>query len=243
MKRIQIGISNQRRSMRLAPSWSGSIRILKRLTIITAAVVSLMTVHQKARGAETYYIDNQRVLLYKIINWWYDCLPEASTQLCGSRLKYVNQGNALVHYVESEKELILGINGGFAELLSIINQCKGCYSPSGFKCTWLNRNYFGKGEAIVIGKGLPDQWKFAIRNVDKVHLQLIRTIARHIQFVVEGHIGGLMSGRIALHRGGDFLKTCPGNDLSEQEPLAINLALINARTKEVLATYVAIHGR
>ena len=38
-------------------------------------------VNNDAFCSETYYIDNNRVLLYKIINWWYDCLPEESNLL------------------------------------------------------------------------------------------------------------------------------------------------------------------
>ena len=71
---------------------------------------------------ETFYIDKNSVLLYKVINWWYDCLPEDSDQLCGRLLKYQILDNAKVEYNEAEMILKLGIKGGFTGQLSIFKQ-------------------------------------------------------------------------------------------------------------------------
>ena len=193
-------------------------------------------VHQKACCAEKYYIDNQRVLLYKVINWWYDCLPEESTQLCGSRIKYENRGNARILYDASEKELTLGVDGGFADLLAFFSQCRGCRGPSHFQCTWLNRKYFGQGRAKKFGR----QRTFTVEIADENQLRILRSMQHHLVFVVEGIIGGLMNGQIALHQGGDQLKTCPEPEQSD-EPYSIRLTLFNSKTNEVLATYQTVH--
>jgi len=200
-------------------------------------------VHQKAYCDENYTIDNQRVLLYKIINWWYDCLPEEANRLCHSRIRYENRGNAHIQYNESEKKLTVGIRGGFAELMSVIKQCDGCDGPSSFECTRLNPAYFGKGHAVMISKSMLDQQAFAILNVQREQVRLLRDIKHHIVLVVEGVIGGLMSGKIALHQGGDMIKTCPKPELLEDGHLPITLTLFNAKTNEMLATYAAVYNK
>ena len=193
-------------------------------------------IYQKAYCSEKYYIDNQRVLLYKIINWWYDCLPEESTRLCGSRIKYENRGNARILYDAAEQKLTLEVDGGFAELLAFFKVCQGCRGPSHFECTWLNGKYFGMGRAKIFSR----QQTFTVENVDENQAKAIRSMKHHLVFVVEGIIGGLMNGQIALHQGGDLLKTCPEPEQSD-EPYSIRLTLFNSKTNEMLATYQAVH--
>lgn len=209
---------------------------LKRISTTIVAIAVLLMAHQKACCTENYAIDNQRVLLYKIINWWYDCLPEESTRLCGSRIRYENRGNARILYDGSRKKLILGIDGGFADMLALFRQCNGCPGPSHFECSWLNRTYFGKGRAKMFGQRHP----ITIENVDKNQARIIRSMAHHLVFVVEGVISGLMNGRIALYQGGEMIKICPKPDPSD-EHLPIRLTLFNSKTNEMLATYHAIH--
>ncbi len=209
---------------------------MKRVSIIIVAMAILLMAHQKACCEENYYIDNQRVLLYKIINWWYDCLPEESILLCGSPIKYENRGNAHILYNDSEKKLTLGINGGFADMLALFKQCQGCPGPSHFDCTWLNRKYFSNGQAKMFSRRLP----ITIENVDRNQTRIIRSMAHHLVFAVEGVIGGLMNGRIALHPSGDMLKNCPKPGPFD-EAFPIRLKLFNSKTNEILATYHAIY--
>lgn len=192
--------------------------------------------------SETYYIDNNRVLLYKVINWWYDCLPEESNQLCGRCIKWQSKGNAQVEYNETEMILKLQIKGGFADLLSTIKQCELCFDPPYLKCTWLNKKYFGSGKAVIVSNELPAMSAFIIHNVDKKQGRLVRSLEKDIIFELEGVIGGLLNGKIALHRTGNFIKTCPGTPESRDDSSPISLKIINAHTKEVLAKYSAILG-
>ena len=193
-----------------------------------------------AFGSETYFIDNNRVLLYKIINWWYDCLPEDTTQPCGNLIKYTNEGNAQVEYNELDKILKLKIKGAFTEMLSISKQCEQCFGPSYLQGTWLNQKYFGNIEAVNLRSELTISNAFIINNMDKIQAQLIRDIEKDIIFVAEGIIGGLLDGKIALHQSGDFFKTCPEVSQNIEDSYPISLKIINSQTKEVLAKYSAI---
>ena len=225
----------------------GSIRMIKihyktRLTIkwtlFILITLSCSFNKRDAFGSETYYIDNHPVLLYKIINWWYDCLPDDSEQLCGNLIKCQNVGNTWVEYNEAEMVLKMHIKGGFAELLSIFKQCQECFGPSFLECVWLNEKYFGTGEAAIIPGDFPAINTITINRVEKNQVRLIRSIRKDIVFILEGVIGGLLSGRIALHHEGTFIKPCPqdSQDLFDDHP--ISLKIINRNTKELLVKYV-----
>ncbi len=214
---------------------------MKLFLSFTIVLSCVLIINHDAFCSETYYIDNNRVLLYKVINWWYDCLPEESSKLCGSLIKCQSKGNAQVEYNETEMILKLQIKGGFADLLSTFKQCEQCFGPSYLKCTWLNKKYFGSGEAVfVVSNELPAMSAFIINNIDKKQGQLIRGIEKDILFEIQGVIGGLLNGKIALHQAGNFIKTCPGAPQSRDDCFPISLKIINSHTKEVLAKYSAI---
>lgn len=198
-----------------------------------------LIINHDALCSETYYIGGNRVLLYKIINWWYDCLPEESNQLCGSLIKYQNKGNSQVEYDETESILKFQINGDFAGLLSIFKQCEQCFGPSYLKYTWLNKEYFGNGAAIV-SNNLPTISPFIIININKDYGLRIQDIEKDIVFELDGVIGGLLNGKIALHQVGDFLKTCPKIFHAHDNSFPISIRIINSKTKEVLAKYSTI---
>lgn len=186
-------------------------------------------VNHDACCSEPYFINNNRVLLYKIINWWNDCLPEESSQLCGSRIKCQSEGNAQVVYNEAEMIMRLQIKGGFADLLSLFKQCEQCFGPSYLQCIWLNTKYFGNGEAAIVQNELPTIRALVFNNIDRKQVRLIRSVEKDIVFVLEGVVGGLLlqNGKIALHRAGVFLKTCPEADQSRDDSFPISLNIIN----------------
>jgi len=195
---------------------------------------------QDASCAENYYIDNNRVLLYKIINWWYDCLPEETDRLCGSRLKYENRGNAKAEFNNAERTLKLNVKGGFTDLISIFKQCKTCPGPSCLKCVWLNEKYFKNSEAMNIYKNFAGPSIFVFKNITKKQARQIKNMEKNLIFVLEGTISGLINNKIALHRAGNFLKPCPDHSQIKNENPPIFLTIINTATNEILAKYSAI---
>jgi hypothetical protein len=48
-----------------------------------------------------------------------------------------------------------------------------CFGPSYLKCTWLNKKYFGTGEAVDIPNESPLINDFIIHNVGKYHGRLL----------------------------------------------------------------------
>lgn len=213
---------------------------MKHLAFCLIALSLLLITSQGAFCSETYFIDNNRVLLYKIINWWYDCLSEESTQLCGSLIKCRNKGDARVRYDETRKFLQLQINGGFANLLSIFKNCEQCFGPSHLKCTWLNKKYFGGGKAAIISNEVPAISGFTFHGVDKDHSRIIQSIESEIELELEGKVGGLLNGKIALHKAGNSLKSCPDISQDRADNFITSLKFINSHTKEILAEYSVV---
>jgi len=89
------------------------------------------------------------LFLYKIINWWYDSLPEESHQLCGSLIRCQDRGNIQIEYDVIEMKLRLNAKESFADLLAIFKQCEHCWGPSYLKLIWLNKEYFGDRKFIT----------------------------------------------------------------------------------------------
>lgn len=187
--------------------------------------------------SEKYYIENQNVLLYKIINWWYDCQPEDNFLLCGEKIKCNNLGNACIEYAQSKSVLKISIQGGFADLLSIFKTCDRCLGPSYLRCIWQHEKYLGKGKAASINK----LNQFIFVHIDTIQAKILKDIEKDIVFVVEGHILGLTNdGKVALHNTGAILKKCP-NDTNEKNaifPITVTIKIDS--TDEIIAQYIAV---
>lgn len=186
---------------------------------------------------EIYYIDNSPLFLYKTINWWYDCLPKESKKLCGKPIKCSNTGNAQIEYDEPNKKMEIKIKGGFATMLLAFKRCKQCYGPSYFHCIWLERKYLGGTGTNVILNDSSTISGFAFSNIEKEQAQHIQSIAYDLQFILEGVIGGLSNGQIALHESCNLLKKC--NEASPEPYIKypITLSIINTSTNEKIATF------
>ena len=190
-----------------------------------------------AYGDEIYYIDNSPLFLYKTINWWYDCLPDESRKLCGKPIKCSNTGNARIEYDGTRKKLEIKIQGGFATMLSAFKRCRQCYGPSYFHCIQLERKYFDGTDANVILNDSSTISGFAFSNIEKEQAQHLQSIAHDLQFMLEGIIGGLSNGRIALHESCDLIKRCNETSPDPKEKYPITLSIIKISTNEKIALF------
>lgn len=122
-------------------------------------------------------------------------------------------------------------------MLLAFKKCKLCYGPSYFHCLWLNQKYFNGATSNVILKDSSIIGGFTFRNIEKEQAQLIRSISHDIQFILEGVIGGLSNGQIALHESGNLLKRCNRAALYPDEKYPITLKMINTSTNEIIAIF------
>ena len=206
----------------------------------TIVMVCLSTTSNYAACSEEYYINNDKVLLYKIINWWYDCLPEESRQICGNLIICQAKGNIQIEYDAVEMKLRLNTKESFADLISIFKECEQCWGPSYFELTWINKEYFGNGLFITSTDKYSALNSYIFAHVKRINAQRIQSIVDVIGLELEGTICGLMNGKIALHYSGKLLKTCQVDKDKQDEHFPITLKIVNFQTEEILAKFSAI---
>lgn len=190
--------------------------------------------------SEKYYIDNQDAfLLFKVINWWYDCLPEDNYFLCGKNIKCTNIGNACIEYTQSTSTLKISTQKGLADLFSIFKTCDDCFGISSLHGTWLNKKYFGKGSMELI----TSLNQFTFIHIDKNQARILKAFEKDIVFVIEGYIRGLTSdGRVALNAAKANFKKCPDDTDGKNGVFPINVRIKINSTDEVIAHYVAVRS-
>ncbi|MCG8686895.1 MAG: hypothetical protein MI892_18585, partial [Desulfobacterales bacterium] len=96
-----------------------------RVTLFFVIFILLLST-PKGYSSEKYYIDDSPVLLYKVINWWYHCLPEEAEFLCGKSVKWSNRGDEKISYNKEKRVLELNVTGGYASMLSAVAPCNQC---------------------------------------------------------------------------------------------------------------------
>lgn len=190
--------------------------------------------------SEKYYIDDQNVILYKVINWWYDCHSEDNLLLCGKIIRCNNLGNAYIIYNQSKFVVNISIQKGFAGQLSIFKNRHGYLGPSYLYCIWQNKKYLGTGKAASVS----NINQFTFFQIDIIHAQILKKIEKKLLFILEGNILGLSSeGKIALHNTGILLKSCPDGTDKKGSIFPITVKIINVKTDEVIAKYLAIWSK
>jgi hypothetical protein len=205
---------------------------------LSSGLASCSEIYFNDAFSEKYYIDDQHVfLLYKIINWWYDCQPKDDYLLCGKTIKCTNLGNACIKYTQSKSTLKISIQKGLADQLSIFKTCNQCFGPSYLRCIWKNEKYLGKGTAAPT-KNLN---QFVFLHVNKTQAGILKNIEKKIVFVVQGNIRGLINdGKIALHNTGTILKRCPDDADDKAGIFPITVKIKNTSTNEMIAQYLGI---
>ncbi len=198
--------------------------------------------NEKPILVETCYIDNNYVLLYKIINWWNDSAPGDDNILCGNTLRCDTKGISTIRYNSVEKLLTISTNSDIEGLVSIFKECKSCKGLPYFTCTYLNEKYF---EKITVENAFDITTiinTIKIKNVTNKQAQQLINIEEYIAIELKGIIGGLLleNGKIALHQNGNFLKSCPQSHEGRTKGFKTTLAIKNYITNEILVKYTAV---
>ena len=191
-------------------------------------------------GYEKYYIDNEPVLLYKIINWWHDCISNNCSRFCDRRVKYVNNGTVHIKYNRSNSVLTLKFTEPFADLLIPLKQNDRDFGPSRFKCTWLNKLYLGSPTPDDINNISFLHHEIIFHSVDFRQANLLKKSESNIGIVIEGAIGGLHESKIMLYQTGEISRYCQSTQNNDKHHSPIFLQIINFKTKETLAVYEAV---
>ena len=185
--------------------------------------------------SEICYVNSNEVLLYKIINWWNNSLPEDDTLPCGDLITCQHTGGITVDYNRATMMLHITTSENFGELISVFKQCEQCPGPAYLECSWLNTKFFDNVQATRS----KDIKMLSFKEISPHQADKLKDAEKDLAVVVEGVIGGLLSGngKIALHHTGDFLKSCPKSSQRPEERFPTSLKIINSRTQEELARY------
>ncbi len=215
----------------------------KSLFVVTMLWICFCTMPNFAACSEKYYINNKWVLLYKVINWWYDSLPEESHLLCGDHIECRSEGNIQIVYDAIEMKIRLSTKENFADLLSVFKQCEQCWGPSYLTSTWLNEKYFGGGKYVTSRDKCTTLNSYLFGKIERINAIRIKNIENDIGLELEGSILGLMDGKIALHQSGTLLKTCQMDKNKGGYP-PISLKIVNYKSGEILANFsMAFDGK
>ena len=191
---------------------------------------------------EKCYLDNNYVLLYKIINWWNDCTPDDEYLLCNNQLKCELYNSTNIKYDDENQLLIFNSKYYIEELISIFSECENCKSHL-FKCTYINNEYFGniKAESARIIDSTINS--ITINNVSKNQVNRLLKQVKFIKIEIEGKVGGLLlgSGRIALHQRGNFLKKCPTQVQNHSNTSEISITVKNMEDNDIIVKFETIH--
>lgn len=157
-----------------------------------------------------YFLDGNRVLLYKIINWWYYATPGESDRLCGDRVKYVNGGNAKVHHSVQDSKVKITIVGGFAPLLSAVSQCESCPVLYSIESSWQDVHFFtdSRSSLNIEESTFTNDYSLTIKGIDREEVESLMSMETDLVFTLSGRVQGLQNGKIALSRDGDLLEKC-----------------------------------
>jgi hypothetical protein len=177
--------------------------------------------------SDLYYLDENEVLLYKILNWGSTEAHENSTEFCFNNIRVRSNNLLNLEYDKKSKVLKIYLKEDFADLVSVFEN-KNAY----LKIEYINKRYFKNLEA----KSIKKVNNISLKNVSSSEYKKIKKIKDNIAFELKGKVAGLLafSGQISLYKRGDFLRSCPQN-LSEKFDIVFKI--LNIKTKEVLVKF------
>ena len=221
---------------------------------VRALITLLLLTPTLGNCNELHLIDGQPVLLYKIINWWGDCLdnlkarglaadalPKAAEgepspwslpdcrRFCGSELAFRMMGGAQITYDPGGGRLRIR----FAPWLERSLATPGEEIPPEIRSSWLNPAIFPQGEGLLTdGATL-----FSFRGVSEESALGVTRMGVSLGVVLRGRIVAMRAGTIVLgaEAGAGAPDGRPEN--SGQGAGAPSVSLVNLDTEEVLAEF------
>ncbi len=187
-----------------------------------------------AHCQEDYFIEDEWVLLYKVVNWWYTCLEPDAQWLCGQSVRFESHGEIRVSGEGRKMDLILPKE--CAGQLSLFRKTK---VKNYFKLAWQHPDYFPVSRGITLPSGLYSLDRFSVTGIPKEDRRAIRSLIPLLGIQIQGRIRGLTNNRIALYpvdsTTKNQIRSCP--EPEDGTPFPISLAIIHTPSGETLARY------
>jgi hypothetical protein len=188
---------------------------------------------------ETYTIDGQPVLLYKIIQWWYDAPDAQGPWICGRSLACRTRAPLEISYAADNGRISLGLEAGFAELVWPKIAGSGG-SAASFHPLWMDPAYVVAAK-VTVCSGLGDgSARLSVGGVTPKQVRLWMQLAAGLELILAGPVCGLMDDRVALVGTPQLIKACPQSSFSKAASKAMTLTLRHRPTDRVLVVF-ALH--
>ena len=187
-----------------------------------------------AHSGENYFIEDEKVLLYKVVNWWYTCLEPDAQWLCGQSLRFESHGDIRSAASGRDGKLLLTLPGNCAGQLSLFKKSK---NRPFFKLMWQDPDYF-PGD-MTLPRELYALDRLPVIVTSEEDRRIIRDLAPRLGIKIEGRIRGLVNNRIALHpvdsATENQIRFCP--EPENGLPFPILLTFIHTPSGKALARY------
>ena len=191
-----------------------------------------------ARCHERYLINGTQVLLYKVMNWWYDCLAQDAQWLCGQPLVYQSQSGLTFKRSENRSDWMLLFPKGFADLIAL---CPQTNSDTALALTPVaeakDSTEDTKNALLLFHQGRP--YGLKLSSLVQHRAMAINSVLPDLAVEITGRITGL-SGQKVLFYNPDSLKETPARRCADPEDNpgpAFTLSLVHIPTGNILARY------
>lgn len=143
-----------------------------------------------AHCQEDYFIEDERVLLYKVVNWWYTCLEPDVQWLCGQSVRFESHGEIHGREYNQGRKMVLILPEECADKLSVFSTPMG---KSHFKLVWQHPDYFPVNKGITLPAGLYSLDRVSVTGIPKENRRAIRSLVPLLGVHIEGRIGGWLT--------------------------------------------------
>ena len=189
-----------------------------------------------AYSREDYFIEDEWVLLYKVVNWWYTCLEPDSQWLCGQSIRFESHGEIQVSGNCQDSKMDLILPKDCADQLSIFTNPMG---KTYFKLTWQHPDYFPVIKGVTLSPKLSSLDQLSVTGISKEDRPQIRSLIPLLGIQIQGKIRGLVNNRIALHpvdsTAKNQIRSCPKPE--DSTPFPVSLFIVHTPSGETLARY------
>lgn len=115
--------------------------------------------------------------------------------------------------------------------------CAQCYGPTKWKRSYLDQRFFKNTTETAVTSDLAGITGLSFSHIDREQAQRIQNIERDLRFILEGVVGGLSNGRIALHGAGNLIRKCGHASKNPKKSYPISLTVTTSSDKKQIAKF------
>jgi len=203
--------------------------------LLTFLFISFLQAEQYYKTFNTeYYIDDKRILLYKILNRWNISEIKDYNDPCGRNIKAKLSNGIGLLYKKELKSVTISFKNEFAKLLAPFSEDENTKNKKLFQLKWFNTIYLKNPISKIEPSSTNGISKIVLKNISYIEFQKLQAIKNNIEIELEGIIYGVFnkSSKLALNSSGRFFRKC--ENIKEY---GVVLKIKNKNSNELLVEY------